>query len=467
MTGQDTQCERELIALMLNSDKALIKAVCELTADDFTRQDLKQIFIMICEMYEANKKVDITSLYVENKDDIVKMLGTSYAETFSLMITSGADAMIDRLKNQTKARHLSTLSAAIKKALVDDKDCDDIYTDIENEIIKHTSTGVERVYISPKAMAQTCLQAMNDRRKPELKDKKVINTSFKYLNEVTGGFEKGDLIILSAETGGGKSAFAMNLANQIGCTQKRPTLYLNSEMSADQMAIRWDSILAQKSHTRLRQGELTEDEVAEVAKAIDKLHNGQLHTLTIPDLQIANVLSETRRAKKQHGIELVIVDYIGRMDTTSSPNRDDWQILKAAAQKLKTMAQDLQIIVIMIAQLNANGKLAQSSYMSHECDLWLNLMEIDEADKEKFYPWNMIGQVKKARNADTSKPIMFRFLKDILTFTADKEMARECYKAEYGELTSESASSSDNEPTSFESFAKAPTKQYRRKTYRS
>lgn len=467
MTGQDVQCEREFLALMLGDEKALIKGVCELTADDFTDQRFKEVFSMICEMYESNKKVDITSLLIENKDTIQKLFGFTYIETFSLMIVQGADAMIERLKNQTKARHLIHLAYGIKKSLSEDKSCDDIYTDIENEIIKNTSTGAERVYISPKAMAQTCLQAMNDRMKPELKDKKVINTSFKYLNEVTGGFEKGDLIILSAETGGGKSAFAMNLANQIGCTQKRPTLYLNSEMSADQMAIRWDSILAQKSHTRLRQGELTEDEVAEVAKAIDRLHNGQLHTLTIPDLQIANVLSETRRAKKQHGIELVIVDYIGRMDTTSNPNRDDWQILKAAAQKLKTMAQDLQIIVIMIAQLNANGKLAQSSYMSHECDLWLNLMEIDESDKEKFYPWNMIGQIKKARNADTSKPIMFRFLKDILTFTADKEMAKECYKAEYGEPTNASANSSDNEPTSFESFAKAPTKQYRRKTYRS
>ena len=463
MTGQDAQCERELIALMLSSDKALIKAVCELTADDFTRQDLKQIFIMICEMYEENKKVDITSLYVENKDAIVKMFGTSYSETFSLMITSGADAMIDRLKNQTKARHLINLSAAIKKSLIDDIDCDEIYTDIENEIIKHTSTGVERVYISPKAMAQTCIQAMTDRRKPELKDKKVINTSFRYLNKITGGFEKGDLVIVSAETGGGKSAFCMNLANQIGCTQKRPTLYLNSEMSADQMAIRWDAILAQKSHSRLRQGDITEEEVLEVSQAVDKLHNGQLHTLTIPDLQIANVLSETRRAKKQHGIELVIVDYIGRMDTTSNPNRDDWQILKAAAQKLKTMAQDLQIIVIMIAQLSANGKLAQSSYMSHECDLWLNLMQIDDADKEKFYPWNMIGQIKKARNADTAKPIMFRFLKDILTFTDNKEVANKCY----GEQTSVSANSSDSEQTNFESFAKAPTKNYRRKTYRS
>ena len=441
MTGQDTQCEREFIALMLGDDKALIKGVCELTADDFTDQRFKEVFSMICEMYETNKKVDITSLLIENKDTIRKLFGFEYIQTFSLMIVQGADAMIARLKNQTKARHLINIAHKIKKSLSEDEACDDIYNDIENEIIKNTSTGVERVYISPKAMAQTCLQAMLDRREKESRERKVINTTFGYLNKVTGGFEKGDLIIVSAETGGGKSAFCMNLANQIGCTQKRPTLYLNSEMSADQMAIRWDAILAQKSHARLRRGEITEDEVSEIGAALDRLHNGQLHTLTIPDLQIANVLSETRRAKKQHNIELVIVDYIGRMDTTSTPNRDDWQILKAAAQKLKTMAQDLQIIVIMIAQLNANGKLAQSSYMSHECDLWLNLMQIDEADKEKFYPWNMIGQIKKARNADTAKPIMFRFLKDILTFTDDKGVAEECYKAEYGKTI-----------TSFEDF---------------
>lgn len=96
---------------------------------------------------------------------------------------------------------------------------------------------------------------------------------------------------------------------------------------------------------------------------------------------------------------MLVVDYIGRMDMTNAPSKEDWQILKSAAQKLKTLAQDLGIIVVMIAQLNERGKLAQSSYMSHEADLWINLTRIEEDNLNKFYPFNMLLQLKKARNA--------------------------------------------------------------------
>ena len=70
----------------------------------------------------------------------------------------------------------------------------------------------------------------------------MLYTSFNNLNYATGGFEKGDLVIMSAETGGGKSAFAMNICRDMGIMQKRPVFYLNSEMSKEQMALRWSAI---------------------------------------------------------------------------------------------------------------------------------------------------------------------------------------------------------------------------------
>lgn len=463
MNGHDPQCEREVISQMVNSEKALIKCCSDLKPDDFTQMDMRKLFIMAMEMYEGSEEVNSTSFYVKNKNEIQAMeMGFTYSELVAQLILEGIDARIARLKECTKARRIIELMQKVKAGLNENTRCDDIYSLIENDIIQNTATGAERIYIGPKQMALTGIKAMKDRRDETKRTAKVIYTGFPQLNKISGGFEKGDLIIISAETGGGKSAFAMNLANHIGCLQKRPTMYLNSEMSSDQMALRWDAILSGVSHTRLRTGEITEDEVVKVSQSVDKLHNGQLYTLTIPDLQIANVLSEVRRAKRQHGIEMAVIDYIGRMDTTNNPNRKDWELLKSAAQKLKTMAQDLQMVVIMIAQLSESGRLAQASYMSHECDLWLNLTKIQKEDLEKYEPWNFVAQIRKARNADTGKPMFLRFDGDTITFTDRKKVAEEWTS---GELTSESASSSDNEPANFESFAKAPTKKYRRKTY--
>ena len=322
------------------------------------------------------------------------------------------------------------MSEAIRGAVERGDCCDDVYGNIENELIKNTAIGAERVYISPQEMSDTCVLSLRDRYEEGRREKKVIRTEFKSINYATGGLEKGDLIILSAETGGGKSAFAMNLAYQIGIVQKRPVLYLNSEMSADQMALRWNSIISHISHSKIRRGELTEEEFYYIISKSDEMTKGKLHTLTIPDLQVKKYFSETRRAVKKYGIEMLVVDYIGRMDMTNAPSKEDWQILKSAAQKLKTLAQDLGIIVVMIAQLNERGKLAQSSYMSHEADLWINLTRIEEDNLNKFYPFNMLLQLKKARNASTNKPLFFFFDGDTLSFTDKKERAEKWNKEE-------------------------------------
>ena len=432
-TGFDAECEKSIIAAMLQKESHLSKIITEVNPEDITQDGLRQLFFMISDMYNANKEVNARSVAVEYKDEIKKLnFGCSYSMLATQLVMSGVDAMIRRVKEEKRIRDLLTLSDQIKAMTADDADSTLIYKAVETALMAATATGIERTYISPQKMSETCLDAICERMDKDKRREKVLYTSFKKLNGITGGFEKGDLIILSGETGTGKSAFAMNIAKDTGIAQKRPTLYLNSEMGADQMALRWSSHLASVSHTRLRNGEIGDMEFQQVTGKLDKLFNSQMHTLTIPDLQISNVIAETRRAKKQHNIEIVIVDYIGRMDTTNSKNKEDWQVLKAAAQKLKTMAQEMGLVVIMIAQLNNDGKLAQSSYMSHEADLWINLKQVSEDDQQKLAPWNVILEIKKARNAASSKGLSMRFNGDVLTYTDDKEVAQGWYAQDQG-----------------------------------
>ena len=432
-TGFDVECEKSILAAMMQKDKYLSQIVTEIQPEDFTQDSLRQLFLMVSDMYNANKTVSVQSVLIENSDEIKKLnFGCSYTMLATQLILGGVEAMIARLKEETRIRKLLQLSDDIRNLASGDADSAQIVEVAETALLSFNASGVERVYISPQEMAETCMDAVCERMDNDKRHEKVLYTSFKKLNEITGGFEKGDLVILSGETGTGKSAFAMNMVKDIGITQKRPAIYLNSEMSADQMALRWSAHLASVSHTKIRNGKISDDEFRRVTGKLDKLYTSQLHTLTIPDLQIANVVSETRRAKKQHNVEMVIVDYIGRMDTTNSKNRDDWQVLKAAAQKLKTMAQEMGLVVVMIAQLNESGKLAQSSYMSHEADLWVNLKRISEDDQPKFAPWNVILEIKKARNADASKGLSMRFNGDVLTYTDDKEVAQGWYAQDQG-----------------------------------
>jgi hypothetical protein len=146
----------------------------------------------------------------------------------------------------------------------------------------------------------------------------------------------------------------------------------------------------------------------------------------MPDMQIGNILSEIRLLHKRYGLEMVIVDYIGRMDTMNVKDSiKEWQLMLNSARMLKTIATELKIVVVMVAQLTKDGgSLAQGSYMKHECDLWLNIIRWkDDASLAENYPWNCLMEIRKARSADTGRGIRMYFNGDTLTFTDNEERA--------------------------------------------
>ncbi len=177
---------------------------------------------------------------------------------------------------------------------------------------------------------------------------------------------------------------------------------------------------------QLRAGTISDDDFKKIAARLDVLYSGGLHTMTMPDLRIDSVISEIRRHKARYDIRVAIVDYIGRMDYGDAKNKDDWQMLTGASRKLKTLAQEQGITVIMLAQLSESGKLAQASYMSHEADLWLNLRKPNESEDDNFShrrePWNMILEIRKGRNAPTGI-IPIYFYGENLKFTDNTQEA--------------------------------------------
>ena len=218
-------------------------------------------------------------------------------------------------------------------------------------------------------------------------------------------------------------------------------------MTTEQMALRWAAITSKFNYRKMKVGDITDDEMVTICENVDKVHKSKLYTLTIPDLQIANILTELRKAKRKYNIDVAVVDYIGRMDMTDNKDKEDWKLLKAAAMKLKTMAQQLDLVVIMIAQLNKAGNLAQASQMDQEADLWLNLTRVREEDQlAKMYPFNAIAYVNKARNAENEVALPLLFTGDTLTFISDKEEAEQ-WQASNGKMI-----------TSFEDFSQSGRK---------
>ena len=429
--GKDITCEHETLVQIIEENNT--DALATLTVNDFAAQENKHIYNLLLQMFLNGQEITPTTFAIGNKDELKKIDSNfNFPEFMRVMVYGDIDTRIKRLQEKTNVRKVLDLRDKINNALNLGRTSSAIFDGIEKELIKFQSTGFTRTEITPEKLAEACVETIAQRRDKENRNKKVIFSGYKELNYLTGGFEKGDLVIISAKSGDGKSALAMNLSYHIAMVQKRPVYYVNSEMTTEQMALRWAAITSQFNYRKMKVGDITDEEMVHICENVDKVYKSKLYTLTIPDLQIANILTELRKAKRKYNAEVAVVDYIGRMDMTENKDKEDWKLLKAAAMKLKTIAQQLDMVVIMIAQLNKAGNLAQASQMDQEADLWLNLTKItDEQQLEKLYPYNYVAYVNKARNAEKDVSLPLLFTGDTLTFISDKEEAEE-WQSKYG-----------------------------------
>lgn len=427
----DVSAECSVLSAAVYRESWLLDVLQSVTVKDFTRDETRAAFSVIEDMHRRGEKVTLETFALHEKD----LADAGFVRGRDLTISqivgnppmgSELQGYIDTLKEMTARRSIFRAAQTAERMIQQGEMSDAAFEELERVVMERTATGMTREMLSPSDMAAAIVDAIEERVNSDRREKRVVYTAFQSINRLAGGLEKGDLIILSAESGAGKSAFAMNLAYGVAVSNKRPLLYLNSEMSKNQFSLRWAAFIGKVSHGKLRNGSADVSEIGAAISAAEIMSNSKLWTLNMPDMQIASVLAEVRRAKARHGIEVAIVDYIGRMDAMNARDLKEWQMLKSGAQRLKTLAQELDITVVMVAQLTADGgRLAQSSYMMHEADLWLNLSRVKEEKLSQNWPWNYCLEFRKARNVAVGQKVMMRFQGETLTFTDREELARD------------------------------------------
>lgn len=447
----DAASEEMVISALLNAKRQEIDYIFdEIKAQDFYYEGYQQLFALLQGIYSQRQDLSLVSIMKLYSSQIEQIqLRRSIIEINMLYVNAvyGADygendkrdmlkSSIESIKKKAAYREITKLMASVQTDMQNDADPDEIYRRLEQASLEREPLTAKRSYLSPKDMGELMISTVLDRMDKDKRHKAVAFTSFRQLNKRTGGFEKGDLVILSAASGVGKSALAMNITRDVAYVGQKSALYLNSEMSNEQQALRFSSMLTQYSYSEMRNGlslEWGATALQDLSGKAQEYAQKQIHILTIPDLQISNVVSEVRRMVNQHGVEFVVVDYVGRMDTMNlKDNRAEWQVMEQAARTLKTMAQELNIVVMMVAQMSSNGQsLAKGSSMKNEADLWINISRLDEEDSrsmfgvEEGHLWNTLLEIKKARNVETGAMIAMHFHGDTLSYTDDAKKAKE------------------------------------------
>jgi len=378
----DTESERCIIAAMLANEESMIETCSTMQTDDFYEPKHIAMFDILSGLYEKAVKPTYLAMIKEGVKlgTLASIEDREYAkQTLGFHVsTVSLPYWFKNVKDKQRLRALRSMMLNLSEDLKQPAlDVDELIQKASKNIAELITTASEQIDTGAD-LAKLGREAIEERmsHKGELHG---ISTGIQKLNRLTNGWKDGDLILLTAESGKGKTAFAQNfIAN--GCfIHEAPTLYANSEMSKKQVIMRFASMVSGVDADRIKYGEISEGEKEQIFTNMEIIEKAPFYHYPCPSLNLNKLVSMIRKLHVQKGIKLVVLDYIGRMDTSKDVN--EWAALFQICKTLKTIAQELEIAIIVLAQLNEDGNLQAAKKMRNEADVLIKLLPMTEDEK--------------------------------------------------------------------------------------
>ncbi|GJG88631.1 replicative DNA helicase [Gemmatimonadetes bacterium T265] len=177
-----------------------------------------------------------------------------------------------------------------------------------------------------------------------------VPTGYKDLDEMTSGFQPSDLVIVAARPSMGKTAFTLNIAQHVAITEQKAVAFFSLEMSKDSLVQRMLTSEARIDAQTLRKGRLRDDDFPRLARAAGILSHAPVFIDDTPGITVLEMRSKARRLKSDHGLDLIIVDYLQLMSGPTAENRQ--QEVSQISRGLKALAKELRVPVVALSQLS-------------------------------------------------------------------------------------------------------------------
>lgn len=414
---QDLESERCLLSSMLESEDSLIECCAALEIDDFTDKRHIATFDILSSLYKKAVKPTFLEIIKEGtkKGTVSKEDRDYLQQTIGYHVSlANFPYWLENVKDKSNRRKLRLALIKISEDLKNEEiPTDQLLNETQKKIMDITTNLAETVDTGKELSdyAKIVIQERMD-HKGELQG---IPTGIKKLDRLTSGWKPEDFIMIAAETGKGKTAFAQNFILQ-GCfIREVPTLYINSEMSKRQVVLRFSSMLSDVNADRIRFGEIEQHEKERIYSCLNIMEYAPFYHYPKPDLSLNKVVGMIRKYYVQKGIKFVVVDYVGRMNKLDKDIKE-WQVLENICKTLKTLAQELKIAVIMLAQLNEDQRLQAAKRMENESDIFIKLLPMTADDlqeaKTKNYKkepnyWVLLSKNREGQG-EVKIPVLFK-----------------------------------------------------------
>ncbi len=355
---QDIEAEKSLLGAMMLADGAMAEILTILRPDDFYELRHQIIFKAMSDLYDQHKPIDLLTLTAELKTQkkLKDVGGAPYLTELSNFVpaASHAKAYAEIIeKASTRRRLIKAGNNIANKAYAEDVNVNDLVGEAEKELFAVSDKIVKSDYVAMDQLLADALERIAElqRNKGVLRG---LKTGFTDLDKKTAGLQKGDLVIIGARPAMGKTTFAQNLAYNIANINKKGVLFFSMEMAANEIVDRMISDIADVDNWRMRTGNLSDEEFSRIGDALGDIDELPIYIDDTSSMTIAELRNKARRAMHDHGIGVVIVDYLQLMAGSDRYAGNRVQEVTEISRGLKVLARELEIPVVALAQLSRN-----------------------------------------------------------------------------------------------------------------
>lgn len=350
------EAEQSVLGSILLRPEALIEALEYVTADSFYQHAHQFIFTAMMELNEADQGIDVVTVKntLDDKNQLDDIGGVSYLADLASIVPTAANVVYYAKIVADKAllrRLITTATDIVAQSYEDqDNDVNSILDAAERQIM---NVGEDQAGNGFKKISDVLNATIEDIDQRAQEDSSVtgLSTGYAELDKVTAGLHPDELVILAARPGVGKTAFALNVAENVAVHTPTTVAIFSLEMGAEQLASRLLCAQGSIDANDLRTGNLNDEEWKNLVVATGILSRTSIYIDDTPGIKMAEIRAKCRRLAKETGnLGLVIVDYLQLIEGTGQENRQ--QEVSVISRQLKRLAKELHVPVIALSQLS-------------------------------------------------------------------------------------------------------------------
>ncbi|RMG04560.1 MAG: replicative DNA helicase [Nitrospirae bacterium] len=427
---QNLEAEQSVLGAILLDNTALHKALEIIEEGDFYRSAHRKIFGAMIDLFNRNEAIDIITLsdILKQKNQLEEVGGVSYLSTLVNTVPTSANIRhhCRIIREKSLLRNLINSVTEIAGMVYEEgMPADDLVDVAEKKIFEISDKRIRASFSQMKDVIKESFEMIEQlySRKEAITG---IPTGFRDLDELTTGFQRGDLIIIGGRPSMGKTTFALNIAQHVAVELKEPVAIFSLEMSTRQLALRMLCAEAMIDSNKVRKGFISKEDIHKLTSAAGRLAEAPIFIDESTDISVLEMRAKARRLKMEHGLGLLIVDYLQLMKGRGMFERREQEI-SDISRSLKALAKELDIPVIALSQLNRGveqrhdkrptlADLRESGAIEQDADLIIFLY------REEFYNQKSLEAkgvaeviVAKQRNGPTDT-VKLTFLADSTRF---------------------------------------------------